>query len=181
MSTDTKIQELVDRAKEHDLKALGELYELFVNRIYRYVFIRVQNKEEAEDLTSQVFLKMVEKIDKFSWQRFGFTAWLYKIAHNLVVDWYRSKQLRENLIKDEPAVKTNPEELTVINETIKEVLNSLNSLSKQQSDVLILRLLGGLSCREAAAVLGLAEGNVRLIQHRALKQLKEMLKVKANV
>jgi len=181
MSTAADIQELVNRAKENDLQALSQLYELFFNRVYRYIFVRVQNKEEAEDLTSQVFLKMVENIGKFSWQGFSFSAWLFKIAHNLVVDWYRSKPAKEAEKQAEPAPKSDPEDLVLLNEKISMALKSLRNLSEQQREVLILRLLGGLSCQQTAQVLGLSEGNVRLIQHRALTKLREELKVKTDV
>lgn len=182
MSTAANIQELVNRAKDNDLQALGQLYELFLNRIYRYIFVRVQNKEEAEDLTSQVFLKMVENIGNFSWQGFSFSAWLFKIAHNLVVDWYRSRPAKEGERQAEPRAKTDdPEDLVLLNEKINTALKSLNNLSEQQREVLILRLLAGLSCQQTAEVLGLSEGNVRLIQHRALVKLREELKVKTDV
>lgn len=182
MLSKTTLQETVHNAQKGDLKALSELYELYFDRIYRYIFVRVQNKEEAEDLTSQVFLKMVEKIAKFSWQGSGFTAWLFKIAHNQVVDWYRSKLPVEAEKEAEPAVKTNnPEEMVLVNEAVTEVLKSLSSLSEQQRDVLVLRLLSGLTCQQTAQVLGLTEGNVRLIQHRALQKLKEKLRVKVEV
>src|SRR3990172_5879448 len=110
---DDELRRTVDRAVARDLEALSRLYDTYFDRIYRYILIRVRNVTEAEDLAGQTFLRLLERIDSFRWQASGggFPAWLFRIAHNLIVDWFRGYKTTTPLVeKDEPQTR-GPEEL----------------------------------------------------------------------
>jgi RNA polymerase sigma-70 factor (ECF subfamily) len=173
----------VELAQKRDLGALSALYEAYFDRIYRYMLVRVRNVTEAEDLAGQVFLKMVERIDSFKWPEAGggFSAWLFRIAHNLIVDWSRGSNRTTQLLDQDLAGGRTPEETVARDESVREVLLAMNCLKDDQRQVVVLRLVGGLSSRETADVLGTTEGNVRVLQHRALSKIKEKLQVTADV
>lgn len=180
---DDELKAVVELAKKRDMGALSTLYESYFDRIYRYILVRVRNVTEAEDLAGQVFLKMVERIDSFKWLDTGggFSAWLFRIAHNSIVDWSRgAKNTTPLLDRDIPGGRT-PEETVARDESIREILTAMNCLKNDQRQVVLLRLVGGLSSRETAVVLGTTEGNVRVLQYRALSKIKETLQVTANV
>ena len=180
MQNDLELRQTIEKAKGHDLEALSRLYEEFFDRIYRYILIRVRNKEAAEDLAGQTFLRMLERIGDFNWKGAGFKSWLFRIAHNLVIDLFRSRQ---TISYDETVSKVwgSAEDLAIANETLNEVLKSLTLLNENQRQVVLLRLVGGLSCRETAETLALSETNVRALQHRALATIRKQLKVKIDV
>lgn len=180
MQNDQELRQTIEKAKKHDIVALSRIYEEFFDRIYRYILIRVRNKEAAEDLAGQTFLRMLERISDFNWKGAGFKSWLFRIAHNLVIDLFRNRQ---TISFDETVSKTgrSAEDLAIANETLNEVLESLTLLNENQCQVVLLRLVGGLSCRETAETLALSETNVRALQHRALATIRKQLKVKADV
>ncbi|HEB13158.1 MAG TPA: sigma-70 family RNA polymerase sigma factor [Actinobacteria bacterium] len=180
MQNDQELRQTIEKAKKHDLEALSRIYEEFFDKIYRYILIRVRNKEAAEDLAGQTFLRMLERISDFDWKGAGFRSWLFRIAHNLVIDLFRKRQ---TISFDETVSKTgrSAENLAIVNETLSEVLESLTLLNENQRQVVLLRLVGGLSCRETAETLALSETNVRALQHRALARVRKKLKVKTDV
>ena len=180
MQNDHELRLIIERAKEHDLEALSRIYEEFFDRIYGYILIRVRNKEAAEDLAGQTFLRMLERMNGFNWKGAGFRSWLFRIAHNLVIDSFRGRQ---TVSYNEAVSKTgkSAEDLAIANETLSEILKSLTLLSENQRQVILLRLIGGLSCRETAETLVLSETNVRALQHRALATVRKHLKVKIDV
>src|SRR3972149_1328142 len=179
---EAELKKIVDRAQKRDLAAISCLYEAYYTRVYRYILIRVRNVTEAEDLASQTFLKMVERIDSFRWppKGGGFPAWLFKIAQNSIIDWFRGSKTTVPLLeKDEPEGRS-PEEMAAEDESVRGTLKALGYLSDDQRQVLLLRLVGGLSSSETAAVVGTTAGNVRSLQHRALNKGRERLEVIAN-
>lgn len=180
---DDELKKIVETAKKRDPGALSKLYEIYFDRIYRYILIRVGNVTDAEDLASQVFLKMVERIDSFEWPRGGgaFSGWLFRIAHNLVVDRFRVGGRTTPLADTEIQGGPTPEDLAAQDESIRQVLAIVNELSEDQRQTLLLRLIGGLSTRETAAVMATTEGNVRILQYRALGKVREKLRVVTNV
>jgi len=173
------LKKVIEDAKRHDVEALSHLYDEFFDKIYRYIFIRVRSKEVAEDLSSQTFLRLLEKISDFTWRGSGFSAWLFRIANNLVIDWFRvNKEVSKEIeVEDE---KASTEYSVITNESFKEVILALKTLTDNQQQVIILRLVSGLTCRETAEVLDLSEANVRTLQYRALTATREELKVKAD-
>jgi RNA polymerase sigma-70 factor (ECF subfamily) len=170
-------EDLIARAVQGDADAFGDLYERYLALIYRYVFYRVNDVAEAEDLTEQVFLKAWEALDHYQLREVPFSAWLYRIAHNVVVDRHRTH--KETLPLDGQLmlrdVASGPEDRLDWCETIESLAQALSQLSPIQQQVLTLRFISGLSHAETARVLERSEEAVRVLQHRALGALRELL------
>lgn len=169
---------LIKRAKKGEKECFGQLYDHYLPQIYRYMLVKVTNRQDAEDLTHEVFMSAWQNIDSYKSRGFSFSSWLYNIAHNRVIDYYRTRKSHANLeTVDENFVKIistvdQQLDLTLAWEKIK---NLLNQLTEEQQDVVIMRFVDDLSHREIAAVLKKSEGAVRLIQFRAIQRLKELL------
>jgi len=166
---------LVARAQEGDRAALEELYLLHFDRIYAFLYVSVRNRHDAEDLTTQTFVRMLESIGRFRWQSAPFSAWLFRIAHNLAVDHFRSRQhirVEEVPERDEEA----PAEAEAL-ESIAQygMLELIDRLSPEQRQVLTLKFYLGFDNAETAAILGKTEGSVKSLQHRALAALERQL------
>ncbi len=169
---------LVRRAIKGDAAAFGKLYELHLRAIYRYIFFRVGNAHIAEDLTEEVFVRAWEAIGSYKPGKHPFTSWLYRIAHNLVVDHQR-KRWEEPLDTTEttnrPSRTIPPEELVVLRQDVVMLIGAVQTLEQEEQDVLILRFVEGLSHRDVAKAIGKSEGASRVIQHRALSKLQQIL------
>ncbi|MEE8470971.1 MAG: sigma-70 family RNA polymerase sigma factor [Dehalococcoidia bacterium] len=172
---DIQIRRLVERAVTGDIETFGELYGIYLDRIYRYVFCHVNNRATAEDLTEEVFLKAWEGISKYRWKGQPFAAWLYRIAHNRVIDYYRTNRQHETLDEELKAEGGDPEQEAVGRLTRKELLQAISSLPKQQRQVIILKFIEGQDNREIAQIMRKNEGAVRVMQMRALGALRRVL------
>ena len=173
---------LIARAVQGDADAFGDLYEHYLARIYRYVFYRVNDVAEAEDLTETVFLKAWEVLSDYRIRRVPFDAWLYRIAHNAIIDRYRTHKetlpLEGRLEIDD--VASGPENRLDRRETIETLAQAVSQLSPIQQQVLTLRFISGLSHAETALVLDKSEEAVRVLQHRALSALRGLLTQNVN-
>lgn len=174
-------ERLVQRAKEHDQEALAQLYEENFDKIYRYVVVRIGDKMEAEDLTQQVFLKALRAISSFKWKGVPFSAWLFRLAHNQVVDYFRSKKktampLDESLVSNDDS----PQELAEQKFDIERLLQATNRLTEAQREVISLRFAGGMSVAEVSDVMGRSQGAVKALQHSAILTLRKRLTVTEN-
>lgn len=171
-------EQLITHAQQGDADAFGDLYEQHLDAIYRYVFYRVGDVSEAEDLTETVFLKAWEALNNYRLRDIPFSAWLYRIAHNAVVDRYRAHKdtvpLDSQLAVSDDA--DGPEERFDSHENITALTRALSQLSADYQHVLTLRFVSGLSHAETARVLGRSEEAVRVLQHRALNALRQRLK-----
>lgn len=174
-------RELVQRAKNGDKDALATLYETYFDSIYRYVLARVGESADAEDLTEEVFLRMLRAVHSFQWQQIGFAPWLFRIAHNLVVDYLRRRTYRRSRMNYIAATFIDSVEMT---EEIEQKLDNqdlsqaVEQLSAAQRDVITLRFAAGLSVAETASALGKRAGNVKVLQHNALAALRRILENK---
>lgn len=169
---------LVDAAKAGDQAALSELYTLYFPRVYRYILARTSNVSDAEDLTEEVFLKMLNAIDRFVWREAPFSAWLFRIAHNAVISQRRKNGSRGRpvpLTEALPIGTQGPEEAVETELSIREVMRAAEKLPEAQRMVISLRFAAGLSVAETAQALGKGQGNVKVIQHKAIVKLREML------
>lgn len=173
------IDELVLQAQAGDKDAFGKIYDHFFESIYRYVFFRV-NQDEVEDIVESVFIKAWVNLEKYEKRDFSFSSWLYKIAHNATIDHHRShrkiEQIDEN-IKDE-SEEAEPKKLAEQGILSKKVRDAVNELKEPYRQVVSLKFLNGLSNAEIAEILGEREGNIRVLQFRALKELKKQLEEK---
>jgi RNA polymerase sigma-70 factor (ECF subfamily) len=172
------LRRLVERAQAGDRAALEELYLLHFDRIYSYLHLSVGNRHDAEDLTNQTFVKMIESIERFQWRTVPISAWLFRIAHNLAMDHFRAGrrwQPEEEPPEPPGSAERSAEEAALHSIGRKSMLEMIEELSPDQQQVLTLKFLFGFSNREAAAILGKTEGAVKSLQHRALASLQRQL------
>ena len=168
---------LIRRAQQRDQEALTQLYEEYFDKIYRYIVLKIGNKTEAEDMTQQVFLNAIKSISSFKWKGIPFSAWLFRIAHNQMVDYLRKKTKRITVPLTESLVNTddNPELIAEQNLDIKRLHSAIPQLTRVQREAISLRFAGGLSIAEAAKVMGKSQGAVKALQHSAIIALRKEL------
>jgi RNA polymerase sigma-70 factor (ECF subfamily) len=170
-------EDLLARAVKGDAEAFGDLYERHLGAIYRYIYYRVGETRLAEDLTETTFLKAWQALPRFRIGGTPFRVWLYRVAHNLLVDHYRTRKEQVPLSVHPPMAdpSPSPEEELIARDRRDWVSAAIARLSPDYQEVLTLRFVNGLSHSEAAEVLGRSVGAVRVLQHRALKALREVL------
>ena len=172
------VRELVARGQQGDRDALEELYLIHFDRIYSYLHVSVGNRHDAEDLTTQTFLKMLEKIGSFKWQSAPFSAWLFRIAHNLAMDHFRSRRRwqPEEEVPEPPGEEEPSAELAAMQTIGREsMLKLIDRLSPEQQQVLTLKFVFNLPNAEVAAILDKTEGAIKSLQHRALVSLQKQI------
>jgi RNA polymerase sigma-70 factor, ECF subfamily len=172
------VRRLVKRAQGGDRLALEELYLMHFDRIYGYLHMSVGNRHDAEDLTTQTFVKMLEAIDRFEWRKAPLSAWLFRIAHNLAMDHFRAHrrwQPEEEPPESEHLAEPSAEEAALHSIGDRSMLDMIDSLSIDQQQVLTLKFVFGFSNAEVATILGKTEGAVKSLQHRALASLQRQL------
>jgi len=170
---------LLKRAQSYDEQAIGELYDRYAPRIYGYIYKRIQNTQLAEDLTSEVFVRVLEAIRSERFWHTSFVSWLYRIAHNLLVDYYRSRPsvlvlpLEEHLI-------AGLEELNVpyVDKfALENLQEAISQLTQAQQQVIALRFGEQLMSKEVAEIMGKSIGAIEALQFRALASLRRILEV----
>ena len=176
----TAIEQLVKEAQKGDPAALAALYERFFDQIYRYVSFKSGSRAEAEDITGDVFVKMLESIHSFKWQGHPFSSWLFRIARNLIVDYFRRAARKKTVPLEVAAatVGTTPDDMSRVvetNLTMADVRVAMQGLTSLQQEVISLRFAGGLSVSETAGALGTNDNAVKALQHVGLKKLRTML------
>jgi RNA polymerase sigma-70 factor, ECF subfamily len=173
-----EVRALVDRAQQGDREALEELYLLHFDRIYSYLHMSVGNRHDAEDLTTQTFMKMLESIKRFRWRSAPFSAWLFRIAHNLAMDHFRaSRRWQPEEEVPEPVGDAEPSAEASALQTIgrESMLELIEHLSQEQKQVLTLKFVFNLPNAEVATILGKSEGAIKSLQHRALVSLQKQI------
>lgn len=166
--------QLLSLSQQGDAEAFARLYAFYVERITRYIYFRVTDHELAEDITSHIFLKMLEKLDTYQVGRSPVIAWLYRMAHNAVIDHYRMKRTfisLEDVHQAEVRQEDGIEEKLDLQIKSRQLRAALQVLTEEQQRVLILKFIDGLSTREIARQLGKRQGAVRSLQMRALQRL----------
>ncbi len=171
---------LVAKAKSADKAAIGKLYDMFVDRVYRFVFARVGSKEDAEDVTEQVFVKVVANIGGYEERGFPFEAWLFRIVRNQITDYYRQK--RNNHVPLDVAIHVvdpspRPEEWVVSRLQYEEVLAALPRLPNSYQEIILLKFVHEMENGEISKILEKPVDQVRVLQSRALAKLKLLLKI----
>jgi RNA polymerase sigma-70 factor, ECF subfamily len=173
-----RVRVLVDRAQAGDREALEELYLIHFDRIYSYLHVSVGNRHDAEDLTTQTFLRMLESIGRFRWRSAPFSAWLFRIAHNLAMDHFRAArrwQPEADVPEPEPDEATSAETAALQSIGRRSMLELIDALSPEQQQVLTLKFVFNFSNGDAATILGKTEGAIKSLQHRALVSLQKQL------
>jgi RNA polymerase sigma-70 factor, ECF subfamily len=169
--------DLILRAKTYDPDALGTIYERYYQGIYRYVYYRVSDSALAEDLTGDIFLKMLHGIQSYSIQGVPFSAWLYRIARNRVIDHMRRQPEKTDLPLEEARVESIASSDTDLENALQreELLKAVQVLTADQRQVIILKFIDDLDNATIAKVLGKTEGAVKSLQHRALDTLRHYI------
>jgi RNA polymerase sigma-70 factor (ECF subfamily) len=170
---------LVERAIHRDTAAFADLYDAHVIRVYRHIYYLVNDNREAEDLTAQTFLKAWEAIDRYKERGAPFVAWLLRIAHNLTISHLRAKRdhsaLPDNVVDHK--MGRNPEQALEQSSDETSVREAVLKLRDEQRQVIMLRFVEELDYREVAAMIGKTVPAVRVIQHRALGNLRKLMQV----
>jgi RNA polymerase sigma-70 factor (ECF subfamily) len=173
-----ELRRLVEQAQQGKRDALEELYLLHFDRIYSYLHMSVGNRHDAEDLTTQVFVKMLESIGKFRWRSAPFSAWLFRIAHNLAMDHFRANKRwhpEEEVPEPDPGEGSAAEEEAFESIGRQSMLELIQKLSQEQQQVLTLKFVFNFSNAEAATILEKTEGAIKSLQHRALASLHRQM------
>lgn len=168
---------LIKQAIDGDSEAFGVLYVRHMDAIYRYIFYRVGQEVDAEDLTEEVFIRAWEALPNYQIGQFPFTSWLYRIAHNLVIDHHRKRKpdpMPDLEIHHSGSGRSNEDQLLQKLDSVM-LVEALRHLDQEEQQVLLLRFVEGLSHREVADAIGKSEGASRIIQHRALATLQRYL------
>jgi len=171
-------EQIVIRAIQGEASAFGLLYDHYQPKIYRFVLVKVSRREEAEDLTHQVFLSAWQNISRYEQRGFPFSSWLYQIARNQVIDFYRVKKGDIGLDTIDPETFESEDKLGMQTELKLEfarVTQAIQKLKPDYQDVIILRFIEDLPIKEVAAAMDKSEGAIKLLQHRAIKHLKNTL------
>ena len=180
---ETTLVDLIQRAQTNcDPKAFDGLYMLYADRVFRFLLVRLGDVDSAEDITAQVFLRLIEKIEKFQIAPKDnvaiFSAWLYRMAYNKMVDMLRRQRPRhyvaieyaDQMVDHQPIIEQVEERLD-----FEQILNKLPLLNDQQRQVITLRFVDGLSIAETAEIMEKSEGAVKALQHRSLESLRRYL------
>jgi RNA polymerase sigma-70 factor (ECF subfamily) len=175
LSYEAEITGLVEKAAGGDFEAFGELYNIYLDRIYRYVFYQVKDKMTAEDLLEEIFVKAWKAIGSYRGKGQAFSAWLYRIAHNYLVDYFRKSQKRRSLEIERVAIVASDEGEFEKRATRQELLEALSCLRDNQRQVIILKFIEGLDNREISQIMGKSQGAIRILQMRALAILQKIL------
>ena len=179
MDTLREEAELAERAKT-DPEAFGELYERYVERIYKYIYFRVGSVHDAEDLTARVFLKALSNLSRYRFMGLPFSAWLYRIAHNLVANFHRDRsRQREIPIEDMANVNfssRSPSMDAAVSEAeeLEALWKMINALSPQKRELVLLKFVEKLTNSEIAAVLNKSESAIKSLYHRTLLEMRDM-------
>jgi RNA polymerase sigma-70 factor, ECF subfamily len=177
--TDDKTLEM---AIQGDTDAFSSLYEHYVERIYNYIFYRIGNTVDAEDLTAKVFYRALGRITSYKSMGVPFSAWLYRIAHNLVANWYRDNSRRQEVpLDDQPSLHLHSvhPEMSLMEDQEKEwLLTLIKKLPQDRQELLILKFVDRLSNSEIALIMGRSEGAIKSLYHRTLLVLRDELEKK---
>jgi RNA polymerase sigma-70 factor (ECF subfamily) len=175
------VMDIVTRAQQGDADAFGELYDRYVDVVYRYVQYRVSSTALAEDLTSETFLRALRRITSYTWQGRDFGAWLVTIARNLIADHYKSGRYRLEVAPSghveagADRTEDSPEGEVLASLTNETLLDAVKQLNGEQQECIALRFLQGMSVAETAQIMGKNEGAIKALQYRAVKSLARLL------
>jgi RNA polymerase sigma-70 factor (ECF subfamily) len=164
-------------AREYNESTLSSLYEEYYDKIARYAYVRIGDRAEAEDIAGDVFLRALDSLKSYKERGVPMKAWLFRIAHNLVIDYFRKMQKRKTVSIDDVEIEggINPAVVAERNIDFKRVTKAMEQLTQEQREVLGLRFFGGLSSREAGHVLNKSDGAVREMQRAAIERLRNLL------
>jgi RNA polymerase sigma-70 factor (ECF subfamily) len=166
-------------ASQGDREAFGQLYERYIDRIFNYVYYRTGNTHDAEDLTARVFQRAMSHIHNYTDRGVPFSAWLYRIAHNLVANWHRDRSRRQEIrINDLPVLPAKgdqPETSLLRTEEQDALLRLIRKLPPERQNLLILKFVENLSNADIGQIMGRSEGAIKSLYHRTLLSLRDQI------
>ena len=172
-------EDVLNRAAQGEREAFGLLYERYIDRIFNYVYYRTGNLHDAEDLTARVFQRAMNHIKNYTDRGVPFSAWLYRIAHNLVANWHRDRSRRQEIpINDVPILPSkgdHPEKNLVRSQEEDSLLRLIRKLPPERQNLLILKFVENMSNAEIGAIMGRSEGAVKSLYHRTLLSLRDQI------
>ena len=172
-------KDVLARASQGDRDAFGELYAQYIDRIYNYVYYRTGNTHDAEDLTARVFQRAMNHIHNYTDRGVPFSAWLYRIAHNLVANWHRDRSRKQGIpISDIPVLPAkgdHPESKLVRTEEQDALLKLIRKLPPERQHLLILKFVENFSNAEIGQIMGRSEGAIKSLYHRTLLALRDQV------
>ncbi len=167
--------DIITQAVEGDLDAFSKLYERYVDRIYNYIYYRIGLQHEAEDLTGKVFLRALHHIKHYRFQGVPFSAWLYRIAHNLVANWHRDNSRHKEVpLEDYPNIVHGvlPESTLMHNQENEILIQAIRTLTPERQNLIVLKYVEQLSNAEIGVIMGRSEGAIKSLYHRTLLSLR---------
>ena len=181
-----EVSDLVMKAQGGDQSSFALLYERFFDQIFRYVSFKTGSPTEAEDITGEVFVRMIESIHRFKWQGHPFSSWLFRIAHNLIVDYFRKKGKKALVPLEGSADNLRSAHVDVdrridLEIAMDEIRRAMEGLTDLQREVISMRFAGGLSVAETARAIGKKDNAIKALQHAGLKKLRMMLSAESSL
>jgi len=174
-------KEILKQAAQGSEEAFGLLYETYVDRIFNYIYYRTGNVHDAEDLTARVFQRAMKHIPNYQDRGVPFSAWLYRIAHNLVANWHRDRSRKKEIAITEmmslPAKNEHPETTLLRTEKQDALLRLIRTLPPDRQQLLILKFVEGYSNAEIGKIMNRSEGAVKSLYHRTLLALRDQVDV----
>ena len=171
--------EILNQAIQGDLEAFSHLYEQHIDKIYNYIYYRIGNHHDAEDLTARVFYRALGHIQTFKPRGVPFSAWLYRIAHNLVANWHRDKSRRKEISLEDHVEFSNHsyqlEKHLMQSQENEALLKAIRSMGAERQQLLILKLVEGMSNYEIGLIMGRSEGAIKSLYHRTLISLRKKI------
>lgn len=171
---------LMSLAKNDDMEAFGQLYQLYFVPVFRYIYFRVRNRQEAEDLVQTVFLKVLQSVHDFQEKGTSPLAYFFRVSRNAIIDYWRKKKelpfSEPDILINAVGQAKNPQELSEMGEDVRMVHGAIQRLTQEQQEVIVLKFINELSNQEIAQLLHKTEQAVRQLQCRALKALRKYLK-----
>ncbi|NQS91021.1 MAG: sigma-70 family RNA polymerase sigma factor [Chloroflexi bacterium] len=169
--------DLISLACDGDSDAFGVLYEKYIDQIYNYIYFRTSNGKDAEDICSRVFIRALNHIEKYEDRGYPFSAWLYRIAHNLVVNWYRDRERSNEVsLSDQyppPTMDGSVEESIEKEDETEALLRIIRDLPEDRKELLILKHVEGLTNEEIGKIMDRTEGAIKALYHRTLESLRD--------
>ncbi len=177
--TEINDKKVLARAAKGDTEAFSELYNRYVGRIYSYIYYRTGNTFDAEDLTARVFHRAIGHIGTYTDRGVPFSAWLYRIAHNLVANWHRDNSRRNEVSLDDhlelPQIGDHPEMMLVRTQELEKLLSAIRRLPDDRQQIIILKFTQQMTNAEIAVIMARSEGAIKSLYHRTLMELRAYL------
>jgi len=170
-------ESFIKEAQAGEAEAFGWIYDRYVKQIYRFVYLKVSHRANAEDLTQQVFMSAWQNIRSYQMQGFPFSSWLYRIANNAVIDHYRTdrRHIAIDSVPEDLFAEESPNRKIEQESEMAEIRKAIQLLEQDQQSVVVMKFIEEMTNKEIAAALEKSEGAVRVVQHRAMKKLKDIL------